>query len=371
MGKDPIQIQVTGKEIQQEPLDRLIVQGELNATDIVFTLDRYVDGIDLAQTGMAYQIYGVNQNNQSAYNSLVKGTVTDPNKFTLRWIVGNQFTVAHGPLRLWINASKSEGGKVVLNWQSKRARIFIGDGFILSDYISVTEQLLIDLATMVSQAQAAAAASGNSASMSAISETNARNSAVNADASKAAAATSATASATSATNASSSATLASGRATAASDSAAHAKTSEANSKASELAAKISEDSANIAAQSSESFAIQAQQIKDSTEMLHDVQETRVGFKRRDEESFTYTEDLTGPLGPRGPQGNQGPAGPTGEKGDRGETGLTMLAEGLFLFYVTTDGFLICRYDERSEPPSFRINASGNLIWEAAAPVMNP
>ena len=66
----------------------------------------------------------------------------------------------------------------------------------------------------------------------------------------------------------------------------------------------------------QSLKNQAQTIKDSTEIFYDVQTNKVGFRRADESSFTYTGDLTGPQGPVGPQGLQGLQGP---KGDPGET----------------------------------------------------
>lgn len=41
----------------------------------------------------------------------------------------------------------------------------------------------------------------------------------------------------------------------------------------------------------------AQQIKDSTAVQFDIKDTRVGFKRADEDTYKYTPDLTGPPGP--------------------------------------------------------------------------
>lgn len=58
-------------------------------------------------------------------------------------------------------------------------------------------------------------------------------------------------------------------------------------------------SARVAA---EQAAAEAQSIKDSTEVQYDVQPTRVGFKRADEATFTYTSDLKGPKGDKGDTG---------------------------------------------------------------------
>ncbi len=65
----------------------------------------------------------------------------------------------------------------------------------------------------------------------------------------------------------------------------------------------------------QNFKNEAQAIKDSTEIFYDVQTNRVGFRRADEENFTYTGDLTGPQGPQGLQGIQGIQGPKGEPGE--------------------------------------------------------
>ena len=83
MGKDPIQVKVTGKTIEQNPLDKAIVQGELYGETIIFTLDRYVNGKDLAADGLGYEINGVNSDGQSAVSELVKGAAASPDEFTL------------------------------------------------------------------------------------------------------------------------------------------------------------------------------------------------------------------------------------------------------------------------------------------------
>ena len=74
---------------------------------------------------------------------------------------------------------------------------------------------------------------------------------------------------------------------------------------------------------------EAQQIKDSTELFYDVTASKVGFRRADEASFSYTDDLTGPQGPQGEKGDpftyedftpEQLAALKGPKGDPGETG---------------------------------------------------
>lgn len=73
----------------------------------------------------------------------------------------------------------------------------------------------------------------------------------------------------------------------------------------------------------ESAAEEAQAIKDSTEVQVFVDGTRVGFKRANESTYTFTDDLKGEPGEQGPAGEPGPAGergPAGEAGPAGETG---------------------------------------------------
>lgn len=55
--------------------------------------------------------------------------------------------------------------------------------------------------------------------------------------------------------------------------------------------------AEMAAQEAALNREAAQQIKDSTAVQFDIKDTRVGFKRADEDTYKYTPDLTGPPGP--------------------------------------------------------------------------
>lgn len=67
------------------------------------------------------------------------------------------------------------------------------------------------------------------------------------------------------------------------------------------------------AQSVQGIVEKVQEIKDSTEIFYhvDPENKRVGFRRANEPTFTYTPTLKGDTGPAGPQGPQGPVGPQG------------------------------------------------------------
>ena len=75
----------------------------------------------------------------------------------------------------------------------------------------------------------------------------------------------------------------------------------------------------------EESVLEVQQIKDSTEIFYDIDEegNRVGFRRANEETFTYTPSLKGEkgdVGDIGPQGLKGEQGERGLKGDKGDAG---------------------------------------------------
>lgn len=82
--------------------------------------------------------------------------------------------------------------------------------------------------------------------------------------------------------------------------------------------QVAQESAQIALECSE----QAQQIKDSTEIFYHVDTTnkRVGFRKANEPSFTYTPTLKGDKGDRGEDGLRGPQGPKGAEGKPGING---------------------------------------------------
>lgn len=78
---------------------------------------------------------------------------------------------------------------------------------------------------------------------------------------------------------------------------------------SQTSATVSEQNAQKAAESAEL----AKQIKDSTEIFYDIdaEGNRVGFRRANEDTFTYTPSLKGDKGEQGIQGIQGLKGDTG------------------------------------------------------------
>ena len=123
----------------------------------------------------------------------------------------------------------------------------------------------------------------------------------------------------------------------------------------------------------ERFRDEAQKIKDSTEIQYDVDGDRVGFKRADEDAFTYTDHLTGPQGPQGEQGATGPMGPQGvqgppgEKGDPGDNGvISKIDLGFFAMVIKSDGNLYIVTNENQELPPFSINENGDLIYSTGA-----
>ena len=115
------------------------------------------------------------------------------------------------------------------------------------------------------------------------------------------------------------------------------------------------DNSKYYAQEAERFRDEAQKIKDSTEIQYDVDGDRVGFKRADEDAFTYTDHLTGPQGPKGeqgatgatgPMGPQGVQGPSGEKGDPGDNGvISKIDLGFFAMVIKSDGnlYIVTKY----------------------------
>lgn len=136
------------------------------------------------------------------------------------------------------------------------------------------------------------------------------------------------------------------------------------------------DNSKYYAGEAERFRDEAQKIKDSTEIQYDVDGDRVGFKRADEDAFTYTDHLTGPQGPKGeqgatgatgPMGPQGVQGPPGEKGDPGDNGvISKIDLGFFAMVIKSDGNLYIVTNENQEPPPFSINENGDLIYSTGA-----
>ena len=133
------------------------------------------------------------------------------------------------------------------------------------------------------------------------------------------------------------------------------------------------------------FKDEAQSIKDSTAIQYDVDGDRVGFKRADEDEFTYTDHLTGPqgpqgiqgqtgatgpMGPTGPQGPQGIQGEKGEKGDKGDPGapgvVTEIDLGFFAMQIKEDGNLYIITHDNESPPPLKINEDGDLIYTVGA-----
>ena len=157
------------------------------------------------------------------------------------------------------------------------------------------------------------------------------------------------------------------------------------------------DNSKYYAGEAERFKDEAQSIKDSTEIQYDVDGDRVGFKRADEDEFTYTDHLTGPQGPQGiqgqtgatgpmgptgpqgvqgekgdtgPQGPQGIQGEKGEKGDKGDPGapgvVTEIDLGFFAMQIKEDGNLYIITHDNESPPPLKINEDGDLIYTVGA-----
>ena len=157
------------------------------------------------------------------------------------------------------------------------------------------------------------------------------------------------------------------------------------------------DNSKYYAGEAERFKDEAQDIKDSTAIQYDVDGDRVGFKRADEDEFTYTDHLTGPQGPQGIQGQtgatgpMGPAGPQGVQGEKGETGpqgpqgiqgekgekgdkgdpgapgvVTEIDIGFFAMQIKSDGNLYIITNDSESPPPLKINEDGDLIYTVGA-----
>ena len=245
MAAEPIKVDVVGKDITGDALRNTIVQGEEAAQTIEFTLDQMSNGVSLQDAN--FQMNGLNSRNQSAVGSLAKGTSPIPGKFTLTWSISQQFTASEGRLYLWINAVKSHqaSGKTVvdMNWETKPKEVYVQKGFLTGEYVSVTEQLLIDISGMLGRAEQAA---GNSEA-----------SAVRSEASATASANSATAAAASEANAETSETNAKQSETKAKASEQNAADSEAHAGASASAAAESERIASAAANRAQASSIAA------------------------------------------------------------------------------------------------------------------
>ena len=136
------------------------------------------------------------------------------------------------------------------------------------------------------------------------------------------------------------------------------------------------DNSKYYAGEAERFRDEAQKIKDSTEIQYDVDGDRVGFKRADEDAFTYTDHLTGPQGPQGEQGATGATGPMGparstrtfrRKRRPGDNGvISKIDLGFFAMVIKSDGNLYIVTNENQEPPPFSINENGDLIYSTGA-----
>lgn len=239
MAAEPIKIDVVGKDIAGDALRNTIVQGEEAAQKIEFTLDQMSNGVSLQDAN--FQMNGLNSRNQSAVGSLAKGTSPIPGKFTLTWSISQQFTASEGRLYLWINAVKSHqaSGKTVvdMNWETKPKEVYVQKGFLMGEYVSVTEQLLIDIASMLGRAEQAANSSEASAVRSDESASESANSASEAKSSEVAAALSEA-------NARASET--------------HSKTSEQNAAASEQSAASSASAADASERTASDAANRAQ-----------------------------------------------------------------------------------------------------------------
>ena len=121
------------------------------------------------------------------------------------------------------------------------------------------------------------------------------------------------------------------------------------------AAGQSAQSAASSAALAEQAKADAQTIKDSTEIFYDVQTNKVGFRRADEENFTYTGDLTGP---QGVQGEQGPRGLSGVYVGSGE-----MPEG-YNVQIDPDGSGSCYMAAESDSryaPAITGEATGTLV----------
>lgn len=365
MANEPVRVTVKGQVIpDSSAMDDIFVQGDRDAQVIQFTMDKYVNGVDIS-TGVNYVMNGLNARKQAATGAMGKSDGPEEDTFVLTWRVGSQFTAESGRLILWITATMSSGGNVTFNWQSKPKTVYVKEGFLSGEYIGVTEQLLVDIATMLGRAEQAASGAEQSAVRSDASAEDAARCAANASASEAeahgsAAAAAADAAAASASKeaAAQSAGEAEGFSSASGASAEAAQGSEEAAAAHAAAALQSEQKAKTseraAAQSEADAAVSEQNASDSETVARNAANIATAASLNPpyigENNNFYTYDM-----------QQGQYVDTGKKGEA--VVLNFSADALYAFYVNAAGHLILLYDDGAEAPNFRIDPdTGHLIY---------
>lgn len=264
---------------------RTLIQGEHNATVIIFSLPTEHDGVDLS--GLAWEVKCVNVD-ADAFNitNLVAEEVDG--RITLPWTVGEEYTGKDGTLCVTLTGRRNQQvrAKFIMNGLAVKKDcdgVSLGQPDYFEGIIEKTQENAERAETAANEAREDAGAA-----MAAARE-----------------------------------------------------------------AREQADSASSSAAGAHADAAMAQAIKDSTEVFYNVAGDQVGFRRANEDDFTYTSHLTGP------KGDQGAPGP---KGDRGESGFSVGADSLFTLHINDDGNLIVTYEDGAMPPNLHIDEAGHLIY---------
>lgn len=143
-----MEIYAKGKNIPTFAFGNLFTEGECFADTITFYIERFYNGIDLAD--FSFLIKGVNENGYEAVQSLFPKDCGE--YLALEWSVSNLFTVRAGKLILELRASngKSEPDGVVVKYAMPP--VFVNASLSGTNTVvpNTSEQLLSEIADAVS-----------------------------------------------------------------------------------------------------------------------------------------------------------------------------------------------------------------------------
>ncbi len=363
-------------------LQNIAVQNDENSEAVKIILPRYFDGHDLSRHTIAVKTVSSGGRSDVVFATHEKEILD--NEIHLRWTLKPPETSYAGTLQLQLFVT-GQGFK----WETDVGEVTILKSLDAEPVIPMTpnfvEEFLKNLQEYVNRAEEGANTATEQAQIATDKANEAKESANQAEASK----NVATQKAQVATEQAQIATKESANQAEASKNVATQKAQVATEQAQIATDKANESvehatQAKQSAQDAADSATLAQQIKDSTEIFYDIDGSghRVGFRRANEDGFTYTPSLKGDKGdkgakgdrgeqgPRGPQGEQGIQGVKGDKGDKGEKGdkgdkgdrgtdaVAVEARGLFYFEIGEDGYLYVTDGDENNPTRFSIDEEG-------------
>ncbi len=97
-------IHSTGKNIPTYAISNLLIQGERAADTVTFVLDRFYEGTDLSSC--TFCIRGLNEEGYEIEQTLLP--VTGDDSISLEWLIGSDFAVCSGILKLELRANRGE-----------------------------------------------------------------------------------------------------------------------------------------------------------------------------------------------------------------------------------------------------------------------